>query len=404
MDVASNAAFTTSGALVDIVDKKVIVVLRDGKKLIGVLRSYDQYANLVLMDTLERIQAGRLFAEVPRGLFIIRGENVVLLGEIDLDAEDRPPPWMKEVSVGEVLEAARSEEDAKRGFQQRKDTILHEVKGFSSEGQEYDADAIPKQAIKRKAPDDNVSEVSASSTPQAAVFHPDVARGILDKLEDLTSRMKGVEECLRLAQHGRGLSPAPSSIEEVASPITTASHVRMGNPVSTVTESFKDLDDRGLRIRRNSTDSGHIHANFGLMSPDAISRGIVSEEQAQRYFQFFLDHCRYWVHGFVPEQLRDPVRVRYKSPILFGAVLCVSSYYLDAPDSEEGLSLYLSLVSLMNETLAPIVMSPRTCELDDDFILAVVFCIIWKAPRLSQHNMNIENFPQMQNLAKLNAC
>ena len=46
---------------------------------------------------------------------------------------------MKEVSVGEVLEAARSEEDAKRGFQQRKDTILHEVKGFSSEGQEYDA-------------------------------------------------------------------------------------------------------------------------------------------------------------------------------------------------------------------------------------------------------------------------
>ena len=152
--------------------------------------------------------------------------------------------------------------------------------------------------------------------------------------------MKGVEECLRLAQHGRGLSPAPSSIEEVASPITTASHVRMGNPVSTVTESFKDLDDRGLRIRRNSTDSGHIHANFGLMSPDAISRGIVSEEQAQRYFQLwvafdetlpfrfscgpintlpdfldrsFLDHCRYWVHGFVPEQLRDPVRVRYKS-------------------------------------------------------------------------------------------
>ena len=80
-------------------------MLRDGKKLIGVLRSYDQYgkpvmtewligqhqerlncftllANLVLMDTLERIQAGRLFAEVPRGLFIIRGENVVLLGEI----------------------------------------------------------------------------------------------------------------------------------------------------------------------------------------------------------------------------------------------------------------------------------------------------------------------------------
>lgn len=42
-DIVSNIAFTTSGALVDCVDKKMLVVLRDGKKLIGVLRSYDQF-------------------------------------------------------------------------------------------------------------------------------------------------------------------------------------------------------------------------------------------------------------------------------------------------------------------------------------------------------------------------
>ena len=34
------------------------------------------------MDAVERLQAGNLYAEVPRGLFLIRGENVVLLGEI----------------------------------------------------------------------------------------------------------------------------------------------------------------------------------------------------------------------------------------------------------------------------------------------------------------------------------
>ena len=39
-------------------------------------------ANLVLMDAVERLQAGNMYAEVPRGLFLIRGENVVLLGEI----------------------------------------------------------------------------------------------------------------------------------------------------------------------------------------------------------------------------------------------------------------------------------------------------------------------------------
>ncbi|KAK9896100.1 Sm-like ribonucleoprotein [Cystobasidium minutum MCA 4210] len=139
MDIASNAAFTTSGALVDIVDKKVIVVLRDGRKLIGVLRSYDQYANLVLMDTVERLQSSKLWAEVPRGLFLIRGENVVLLGEIELDLEDRPLPWMREASVDEVLAAAKEEEEAKKTYQKRKEQVLHDKRGFSSEGAEYDA-------------------------------------------------------------------------------------------------------------------------------------------------------------------------------------------------------------------------------------------------------------------------
>ena len=39
-------------------------------------------ANLVLEDTVERIYTGNTFAEKWCGLFLIRGENVVLLGEI----------------------------------------------------------------------------------------------------------------------------------------------------------------------------------------------------------------------------------------------------------------------------------------------------------------------------------
>ena len=77
------------------------MILRDGRKLQGVLRSYDQFgictvsrsilvtlsdmlvaANLVLEDTVERIYHQNVFAEIKRGLFLIRGENVVLLGEI----------------------------------------------------------------------------------------------------------------------------------------------------------------------------------------------------------------------------------------------------------------------------------------------------------------------------------
>lgn len=44
-----NAAYTTSGQLAELVDKKVLIVLRDNRKLIGVLRSYDQYGALDLL-------------------------------------------------------------------------------------------------------------------------------------------------------------------------------------------------------------------------------------------------------------------------------------------------------------------------------------------------------------------
>lgn len=59
-----------------------MVYLRDGRTLIGILRSVDQFANLVLHRTIERIHVGKRYGDMDRGVIIIRGENVVLLGEI----------------------------------------------------------------------------------------------------------------------------------------------------------------------------------------------------------------------------------------------------------------------------------------------------------------------------------
>ena len=39
-------------------------------------------ANLVLQDTIERIFVQEVYADVFRGIFLVRGENVLLLGEI----------------------------------------------------------------------------------------------------------------------------------------------------------------------------------------------------------------------------------------------------------------------------------------------------------------------------------
>lgn len=36
----------------------------------------------MLQDTIERIYVRGCYGDIPRGVFLIRGENVVLLGEI----------------------------------------------------------------------------------------------------------------------------------------------------------------------------------------------------------------------------------------------------------------------------------------------------------------------------------
>ncbi|XP_050441513.1 U6 snRNA-associated Sm-like protein LSm1 [Adelges cooleyi] len=92
-------------------DKKLMVLLRDGRTLIGYLRSVDQYANLLLQQTIERIHVGKKFGDIPRGVFLVRGENVVLLGEIDsLKEADQ---MFEKVSIEEILALQQQEQDAK---------------------------------------------------------------------------------------------------------------------------------------------------------------------------------------------------------------------------------------------------------------------------------------------------
>ncbi|KAM0755528.1 LSM-domain-containing protein [Meredithblackwellia eburnea MCA 4105] len=140
MDPLSNLAFTTSGALIELVDKKVLVNLRDGRKLIGVLRSYDQYANLVLTMTIERLYhpPTKSYAETDRGVFLIRGENVVLLGEVDLDAEDAPLTELTQLPWSSLESLLAKETKAKEKLHKKKEALLWREKGFGVEGGDGD--------------------------------------------------------------------------------------------------------------------------------------------------------------------------------------------------------------------------------------------------------------------------
>ncbi len=96
-----------TASLIEDVDKQLMVILRDGKTLIGYLRSIDQYANLLLSNTIERVYVGNKYGDVPRGVYIVRGENVVLIGEVDFTL----PVKVDMVKIGyeEILELQQVE-------------------------------------------------------------------------------------------------------------------------------------------------------------------------------------------------------------------------------------------------------------------------------------------------------
>ncbi|XP_039144321.1 sm-like protein LSM1B [Dioscorea cayenensis subsp. rotundata] len=100
-----------STSLASYLDKKLLVLLRDGRKLLGILRSFDQFANAVLEGACERVIVGDLYCDIHLGLYVIRGENVVLIGELDLERQELPAHMIC-VSEAEIRRAQKAERDA----------------------------------------------------------------------------------------------------------------------------------------------------------------------------------------------------------------------------------------------------------------------------------------------------
>ncbi|KAB8648505.1 hypothetical protein FH972_026161 [Carpinus fangiana] len=158
--------FTTAASLLDLTDKKLLVALRDGRKVTGILRSWDQFGNLVLQNAVERTFArGRpapgsdevfVYADSPRGVYLVRGENVTLMGEIvscasfsccvfntrchvradedqDLDKDDDIPAPYVPAPESEVFELRRAEQAALKRRDAGKTKVMRRL-GFEGEG------------------------------------------------------------------------------------------------------------------------------------------------------------------------------------------------------------------------------------------------------------------------------
>jgi small nuclear ribonucleoprotein (snRNP)-like protein len=73
----------------------VFVVTGDGRIIVGTLAGHDQVQNLILNEAHERVYStDGPVEQVPLGLYVIRGDNLCLVGEFEaskFDDEQRVP-------------------------------------------------------------------------------------------------------------------------------------------------------------------------------------------------------------------------------------------------------------------------------------------------------------------------
>ncbi|KAF8924868.1 N(alpha)-acetyltransferase 38, NatC auxiliary [Dissophora ornata] len=78
-----------SDQLKSLVERPVFVYLTDGRTLVGQLMGYDQAANVILGQTHERIfSSTEPMKSVPIGVYVIRGETIAIIGELDEELDE----------------------------------------------------------------------------------------------------------------------------------------------------------------------------------------------------------------------------------------------------------------------------------------------------------------------------
>ncbi|SPQ17612.1 2f3491b6-ba4e-4ef4-9595-23f90c495737 [Thermothielavioides terrestris] len=69
-----------TGAVPQYLDKRLFVQLNGSRKVIGVLRGYDVFLNIVLDDAVEEKDNGE---KAKLGMVVIRGNSVVMLEALE---------------------------------------------------------------------------------------------------------------------------------------------------------------------------------------------------------------------------------------------------------------------------------------------------------------------------------
>ncbi|KAH1056968.1 hypothetical protein J1N35_035033 [Gossypium stocksii] len=113
--------------------KTSLQILNEASEEIKVLLQEEKDTNVVLEGACERVIVGDLYCDILLGLYVIRGENVVLIGELDLEKEELPSR-MNPVSEAEIK---RISDFFEFSFGQKAEREATELKGSMRKRMEF---------------------------------------------------------------------------------------------------------------------------------------------------------------------------------------------------------------------------------------------------------------------------
>ena len=91
------------------VNKVVQIITNDGRVIVGVLKGFDQTTNVILEECHERVFSTDAGVEqVVLGLYIVRGDNIAIVGEVDEEKGERPFVRARQAGDGEARPSPQS--------------------------------------------------------------------------------------------------------------------------------------------------------------------------------------------------------------------------------------------------------------------------------------------------------
>ncbi|KAM7267475.1 hypothetical protein ACFE04_009641 [Oxalis oulophora] len=75
--------------LESLLGENISVITNDGRNIVGILKGFDQATNIILDESHERVYSTKEgVQQLVLGLYIIRGDNISVVGEIDHDLDE----------------------------------------------------------------------------------------------------------------------------------------------------------------------------------------------------------------------------------------------------------------------------------------------------------------------------